>query len=240
MSKSYFPDRDAGALQFTQNFGNRIQATPEKYGQTTASAALYQGLVGAFSTKLTVATDPSTRNKGSVAAKNDALKDLKKETAWIVKGVRAQKNLTTQDLNDLGLNAIKAKQQVVRTPGDSPLLTVVPNGPRSLTVVMRDGQTKRRALPVGIKGASVFAAIGEIPADANGWSFVGSITRTTCSIDVTDRMTDAAGAVHLCAFYYDNKAQSGPASEVVTVYLPATTVKPSGKNIQPTTMRVAA
>ena len=157
MSKSYFPTRDADALQFVQNFGNRIQVDPTKYGQTAASAALYQGLVGDFSTKLTLATDPATRTALAVAEKNAALAAVRTETSYFVKAVRAQKNLTPAEVKALGLEPIKERQQTQEEPAMSPLLSAQAVGPRSINVVLRDGLTKRKALPPAIKGASVLS-----------------------------------------------------------------------------------
>jgi hypothetical protein len=237
----YWPQGDTQAQVFAMNLATYLQGSPAKYGLTPIVAEDYMVLAQTYATKLSAARNEGTRTRGSIAAKDEAKEVLRRETTRVVRLIRAQTALTDQDLLDLGLQPIKAREQVQREPTGTPIVTAAIVGPRSLNVRLRDGLSGRRALPSGVKGASLFVFVGdEAPTDPAAWTYAGSATRTTCQLDVSAYLGEAAGTVHLCAFWFNGKAQSGVASDPVTVDLPACRARPVKSSVETRTMRVAA
>src|SRR5262249_51591579 len=73
----FFPDKDSELLACSLNFKNLITANPTDYGLTAPRATANGTLHDAFASALAAATDPSTRTKGAIEAKNEARTALK-------------------------------------------------------------------------------------------------------------------------------------------------------------------
>src|SRR5580658_2431083 len=77
MRTSFIPSTDGGLLAWSLNFQTLIAASPAAYGLTGAQVAAYQALHLAYAAAL-AACDPTMRSKSTVAVKNAARTDLKK------------------------------------------------------------------------------------------------------------------------------------------------------------------
>lgn len=240
MPKGYFPSADTNIALFTAAMSANISRDPARYGVSDAAAAEFAERVADFKVKLSLALDPTTRTKPSVAAKDAAKRELYAATSRIVLTVRAQKNLSNADLHDLNLSPRKKRALATPLPSGVPMIVAMPAGPRTINVRLCDGQTKRGALPAGVKGASLFVASGEEPPQRKeDWGFATSVTRTTFALDVSRHLGDAAGTVWICAFWFDNRSRPGPMSAATAVDLPIVRAKPLGNAVRPTTLRAA-
>jgi len=240
MPKGYFPSADAQVAMFTGILSDRLSLEATKYGISDAAAAGYAVLAADFKAKLAIATDGATRTKGAVAAKDDSKSELYAATSRLMSIIRGQKDLSDSDLFAVGLSPRKKRALSTPLPSGVPMIVAMPAGPRTISVRLCDGQTKRGALPVGVKGASLFVARGEEPPQRKeDWAFALSVTRTTFSVDVSNHLGDAAGTVWICAFWFDNRSRPGPVSAATAVDLPMMRAKPLGNAVRPITLRAA-
>jgi hypothetical protein len=144
-NRDFLSHRDAELLAWSGNFASLIIIAPLTYGVSAEQANAYNTLHNTFKEALETATEPSTRTRGTIAAKNDARTPLKEF----------------------------ARELFV---GSAP------------------------------------------PMDISQWKFETSTTRT--SFDIEFPASVAAGSqVWLCAFWFNPRAQSGPACQPVTAYL---------------------
>lgn len=218
MSRDYLPSNDAVLLSWSANFSAKITATPTAYGLVAAQATAYAALDTAFASALATATDPSTRTKATIAAKNTAKSPLKASARDLVKIIQAFPSLTNEQRIDLGIT-VRNNPSPINPPEDPPVLEVVSALGRILKVKLHSIDSSRRGKPAGVAGASLFSFVGSAPpADISMWTFEGSISKTT--FDVEFAPTVAAGAqVWLTAFWYSPRAQSGPACTPISAYI---------------------
>lgn len=219
MNRDFIPTKDAELLAWSANFSAMITADPTEYGLTAPQATAYAALHAAFAAALETATEPSTRTRGTVAAKDDARAPLKAMARELARIANAYPPITNQQRIDLGLNPRDAEPTPINPPTVSPVLEVVSAVGRTLKIRLREANSDRRGKPAGVDGATLFSFVGaEPPADIALWKFEGSTTRT--SFDVEFPPTVAAGSqVWLTAFWFNPRSQSGPACAPVTAFL---------------------
>ena len=219
MSRNFLPARDSLLLDWSNNFNTKITATPTAYGLTAAQATAYGTLHTAYSNAYTTATAPSTRTRGTIAAKNSARTALKANARLLARIVQATASVTAQQKIDLGLTPRDVVPSPINTPTEAPVLEIVTAIGRTIKLNLRSVGSERRGKPDGVHGASLFSFVGAAPpADISAWTFEGSTTRT--SFDVEFPATVAAGSqVWLTAFWFNPRSQSGPACTPVSAYI---------------------
>lgn len=220
MPRDFLPSKDADLLAWSSNFSTRITATPTAFGLVAAQATAYAALHSSFASALTVATDPGTRTRGTVAAKNDARAPLRAEARELSRIIQAFPATTTQQRIDLGLNPRDNPASPIPAPQTSPVLEILSVQGRLFKLRLREVNSERRGRPIGVEGATIMSYVGaQPPADKTLWRFEGSITRTN-KFDLEFPASVAAGAqVWLCAFWYSPRAESGPACAPVGAYV---------------------
>jgi hypothetical protein len=219
MAKDFLPSKDADLLAWSVNWSARITSTPTAYGLTAAMATAYSTLHDSFASLLSRATEPSTRTRGAVAAKNDARRLLKAQARDLARIVNAFPAITNEQRLDLGLNPRSGTQTPIQPPTESPVLEVVAANGRILKLKIHSPSSPRRGKPDGVNGSSVFSFVGSAPpADISLWKFEGSTTRTLATVEFPP--TVPAGAqVWLTAFFFNPRSQSGPACTPISAYV---------------------
>jgi hypothetical protein len=219
MSTNFLPTRDALLLDWSSNFNTKITASPTTYGLTAAQATAYGTLNTAFSSAYTTATAPSTRTRGTVAAKNAARATLKANARLLARIVQATASVTAQQKIDLGLTPRDVIPSPINPPTEAPVIEIVAALGRTIKLNLRTVGSDRRGKPNGVQGASLFSFVGAAaPADLSDWMFEGSTTRT--SFDVEFAPTIPAGSqVWLTAFWFNPRSQSGPACTPINAYI---------------------
>jgi len=210
------PTKDSLLLNWTTNFNTRGTASPVTFGlvigQMTAFTALFNSFVSAYN----ASNVPGARSKSLVTAKNDAKFALLANARELYGLIQA--NTTVSDANkDLIGVAVRAQPSPQPAPIDPPALDIVSVVGRTVTIRLHNSVTTgRRGKPAGVKGASVFSFVGaEAPTDPALFKFEGNTTRT--EVDVTFPLSVAAGAqVWLTAFWFNERAQSGPACTAIS------------------------
>lgn len=215
MPKGFLSVSDAGLLAWTVNFNTLISADPAAYGLTAEQAAEYATLSDAYAAAYQTAVDPGTRTKGKVKAKNDARKALKDRARLLAKVIEGQVFVTDEQKIDLGLNVRKSPQPIP-VPDSAPDIDILSVSGRRVKIRLHNADNSKRAKPSGVAGASVFSYIGEVPpSDTAAWKFEGNTTRTVVEVDI-DPAAQPGAKVYLTAFWFNPRAQSGPAAIPVT------------------------
>ena len=218
MQKDFLPSQDRALQTWATNASTILTADATSYGLTAAIASTFSGLVSGFSGALTTALEPSTRTKGTIAAKNtarNAMKDYARLWARVVQGTAS---VTDQMKIDLGIT-VRANPSPINPPTESPVMEVVGTNGRILDVKLHAVDTARRGKPFGCAGASIFSFLGSAPpADISLWKFEANVTRTSFRMEFPP--TVAAGSqVFLTSFWYSPRGQSGPACFPISAYL---------------------
>jgi hypothetical protein len=219
MPRDFLPSKDADLLAWSANYSALLTSEAASIGILPAQATAYAALHTAFAAALETATEPSTRTRSAVAAKDAAKAPLKAMARDLARIINAFPGITNAQRIDLGLNPRSGEASPINPPGESPVMEVVSANGRTLKVRLHALGSERRGKPEGVDGATVFSFVGAAaPADISQWKFEGSTTRT--SFDVEFPPTVAAGSqVWLCAFWFNPRAQSGPACTPISAYL---------------------
>jgi hypothetical protein len=217
---NFLPPKEADLLAWSLNFATRIAATPIVYAVSAAQAAAYGTLHDTFAAALQAATEPGTRTKPSIQAKNDAktaLLDGPNGARSLARIIQAAPAVTNEQKALLGLTVRDSEPTPVPPPEFPPDIAILSVLNRTVKVRLRDIENPdRRGKPDGVKGATVFYSVGDdAPSDPAEWSFAFNTTRTVFDVDFPQ--TVAAGAkVWLTAFWYNTKAQSSPPASYVS------------------------
>jgi hypothetical protein len=221
MASDFLPKRESELLTWSTNFSLKITAAPTDYGLVAAQATAYAALHSTFSAAYLAANDPSTRTPSSIVAKDTAKDALIANARSLARIVQATPTVTDEQKSDLGLTVRDVGPSPINPPADAPGMDIVSAVVRTVKIRLHDSANPtRRGKPAGVAGASVFSYVGATPpAEIASWKFEGNTTRTV--VDVEFAADVASGAtVWLCAFWYNPRAQSGPACAPVSTNLP--------------------
>jgi hypothetical protein len=219
MGKSFIPSKDGELVTWSADFAAKLTSTPTAFGCTAGQATAYATLDAAFAAAVGTATDPSTRTRGTVAAKDAAKVPLVAMARELARIINAFPGITNQQRIDLGLTPRSGQVSPINPPAEAPVLEVVAAVGRTLKLKLRSIDSDRRGKPAGVAGASLFSYVGaSAPADVADWTFEGSTTRTTFDLEFPP--TVAPGAqVWLTAFWFNPRTQSGPACTPECAYV---------------------
>lgn len=215
----FLPSKDSELIVWSSNYSARINATPLAFGLSVPAAAGYQALHLDFETKLATASEPITRTRGTISAKDDARKLLKAEARELARIINAYPPITNQQRIDLGLTPRKSEATPINPPTEQPVLTVAGAVGRILKIKLGSADTSRRGKPDGVAGCSLFSHVGsQPPADVSLFKFEGSTTRTSFDLEVPASVP-AGSQIWLTAFWFSPTSQSGPACQPVSAYV---------------------
>lgn len=217
----FLPTREAELVTWSTNFNTLINDTPTAYGLTAAQGTAYEAFHNAFVNAYAEAQNPSTRTPSNIVAKNEAMTNLKANARLLAGIVQKFPATTNAQRADLGLTLKSDEQSPINPPTDSPGMDIVSAVVRTVKVRMHDvANPTRRGKPAGVSGASVFSYVGATPpAEIAAWKFEGNTTRTTFDVQF-DAAVASGSTVWICAFWYNPRAQSGPACAPVSTNLP--------------------
>jgi hypothetical protein len=214
------PRSDLTLNVWTLNFSTRLSSTPTAFGILASDASAYAALSTDYATKLATALNTTTRNKGSVAAKNTSKAALLAKARQLIKMIGAYPPLTAQQRADLGLNPADTVPTPVPPPSTRPLVTVNPVG--GLRIVDETTPT-RRAKPSGVIGALVYSKIS-LPADPpptgiEEASFAEMATRANVTLTLPAGSNNKT--LYVFAQWVNDKGERGPVSIVASTAIAA-------------------
>jgi hypothetical protein len=217
MPKDFIPARDEEFADFVSNFSTLVTAAPTSYGLTAAIATTLSGKVSAFTSARTAATNPGTRGPATVLAKDIARRDLEGYVRQLARAVQGTLTVTDPQRQALGLTVRDKEPSPIPPPATAPQANIVSVNGNTVRVRLTDPAfPTKRGRPDGVDGAAIFSHVGEeAPNTEAEWTFEGNTTKTT--IDVVFPPATAPGAkVWFTAFWFNPKAQSGPAATPVS------------------------
>src|SRR5687768_2268998 len=218
------PKKDADLLAWGDNFGTRISASPVTYGLTAAQATSFDAKYSAFQTaynSLLAAREAGTRSESQTATKDGAKAELTQTARELYGFVQDSLTVTNAQKIELGVVVRDVEPSPIPPPSSDPGIEIVSTVGRTVKIRLKDKTTTgRRGRPLGVIGASVFSHVGtSAPADISGWVFQGNTGRT--EVDISFPSTVASGAtVFITAFWFNDRKQSGPAADPISVNLP--------------------
>ena len=219
MSRSVTPSTDAGLLFWAENASSKILSQPQRYGQDNDRAQLLQDKTDEYAVAFAAASNPSTRTRITIAAKNAARDALRAAAGVINDYAQADGSVTTGDKLDVGLPVYKAP-----APRPAPLLgpelDVIAVDVRSVYVKMRDRENPlRRGKPVDVASAMIFVAVGdEPPQSLSAWRQVATASKTGWAFDLPADV-EPGMKFYVTACWCTATQKMSPLSEPVAAYV---------------------
>lgn len=207
MAAPYIPAKDSLFDNWLANFATLITASPSTYGLVAGDALVIQGAYDDWSAAYTLATDPSTRTKPTVAAK-----DAQRATSSAIArpyaiNVRNNAGVSNEDKLDLGLTIPDLTPTPVPPPVTSPSLSLVNAISLQHQLNFRDSAfplLKRK--PVGATSLQLWRAVGVVAAtDPAQASFYNNVTKTPFVVGF-----DSGDRGKHCTYFGRWATRSGP------------------------------
>jgi hypothetical protein len=220
-TRDYLPKRDLLFLQWVTNFLNRLSIILARLGFPLEVYEALQALRGDFETKLNTADAPTTRNKGTVDAKNVAHKKLDSAVRAAVQRYLAHNpDVTEQDHDDLGLPNYKT----TRTP--APIETEAPDFDVNTSVLGRiiiaffaKGSNHKKAKPAGQHCVEIGWALSDTPITR--WDELTHSNVDTNSPFTLSFENDQRGKTIYFALRWENtRGDKGPWSAITSAIIP--------------------
>jgi hypothetical protein len=214
------PSRDSEVLSWTTNFGSIVSGSPGTYGILDSSILAFVAKTEAFRSALQLADDPGTRTRVTVAAKNLAKRELVQDARLLVSVVDGQPNVTADQKLALGIKVRKSHRTPVPPPAQAPDLDLLGVTGRSVRLRAHNAETvSSRRKPSGVLGLTVLSHVGDtVPERLDDWKFEASTTKTVFEVDFPVSLPPGT-KVWVTAFWFNRRAESGPAAEPVSTLL---------------------
>lgn len=216
---SYFPQTEAELVTFSTTFAGVISADPAACGLTLAQATDYTAAQEAFGAAYQASKNPSTRSPATIEQKRTLKAALVALTRSYVKICQAYPGMTNDLRVQLGITVPDVTPTPSPIPEEPPVLDVVSVSGHTIKLRLHNGDPSRRARPAGVTGATLFSYVGEQPpVDLGAWKFEGNTTKLRETL-VLPGTVAAGSVVWLTAFWFNARAQSGPACTPVSTHV---------------------
>jgi hypothetical protein len=233
MSSNFFYGRSADIVTGSANFASLISTGFAAYGLTTGQASAYGTLNTALQSAYSTANEPTTRTSPTIAAKQQAIVNMRANAILLAKIINATPTVTNEQLLGLGLLPRMARTPIP-APGVRPAMDIIAVAGRTVSVSIHDSaSSNKRGKPAGVSAAWIYSFVGaNYPADPTAWNFEGSSTKAKFDVVFPTSLADGS-QVWLCAAWINNRQQSGPVSMPITANI-------AGGGMGISTMKIAA
>lgn len=209
--KDFLPHGNQPLASWTRNMANTVSASPGAFGLSAAQAAEYVAVQQAYAEALRVTTDPETRTRPTIAAKDDARAALIALTRRLARIIQVYPGTTDAMRQQLGLTVRKKRARMAAVTIERPTLRVVWAMGSRLTLRVGKVEGLGRARPVGAKGYTWFYYVGEQPPSELGhWSFGGNVLEPTVEVALSG--VEPGSPVWFAANWFNSRLQPGPMS----------------------------
>lgn len=235
----YLPATDEGLRTWTANFSAIIKVNYAELNLTEVQASTYGDQQTDYEAKLVAAIDPLTRGNRTVFLKDEARTLLVATTRSYARQINNTMSVTDAQRQALGLHIRDTTPSSVGVPGESPVVFAELIRNRRVKLTLRQN-SNLRAKPAGVADALIFTHVGPTApgVGSDQWQYAATISRTTMTL--TAPPSETGDTLWISAFWTNAKGQSGPASEPVSVNLPAGGSLPQEQGEVQSPMRVAA
>ena len=217
------PARDTQLATWGQVFADAINASPSTYGLSLTDAANIVTANNNFQAAYATATDPATRSRTSVAAKDS----YKNAAVATFRGyyVIIQNDPGVTDDNKLAAG-VKLKSQArhkILCPQTQPLVTIL--GAIPLQIQCRyqdpDHQSARGRKAPGAVSVQFWAEVSATPTElVTNAHFIGDFTRNIVQLDFAPG--DAGKTAVIWCRWQGKRGDTGPWSTAVKMTIPST------------------
>lgn len=221
MSDSYIPRNDHLALEWMENLGAKLTATPGLYLVSPADAAAVTAAVNNFGAALAVLGDPAQKNKVTVAAKDDARTAAEQICRQFAMQIKISAAISDDAKISAGIRPINSNRDPIIPPSSSPVLSIFGAGYATHTLRFVDSETPdSRGKPYGVKQMQLFYHVGEAPAtQPEEAKFHGLHTKSPIGIGFDP--DDVGKKVTYFSRWCTIKGETGPWSAPVTLSIAA-------------------
>ncbi len=213
MSKSYMPARASEQVEWAENFAANVGANAARYGISVGQMEAFNVANTALQDAWEVSQNAATRTRGSVVARDNALKAMRAEARRLVSIIRGTPGVTDQMLVDAGITVPKQTRTPIPVPTSAPTVAVLGARGRTVNIRITDPSRVRRGKPTGTGVAAVLTYVGEIPpVDPSAWTLAFVTTRTTTEVQF-DFDLPAGSGVWVAAAWQNPRMERGPLSD---------------------------
>lgn len=168
--------------------------------------------------------DPGTRTSVTVKEKKTARRAAERESRRLARIIQATDGITPTQKVSLGLTPRESGPTPIPPPTEPPTIYVDLLYGSTVRVKVRGEDSTRRGKPAGVAGAMVLSYVGEqMPADVSQWCLAGNTTRPNIDVTIGGEITPGA-KVWITAYWYNARAQRGPAARPRYTYLQCPTL----------------
>ena len=220
-STDYIPRNDDAFRTYAENFADIISANPALYMLTAAQAASIQGVVDIFVAKLAISSNENTRNKNTIADKDDARSVAETMIRQYAMDIKTNDGVTDGDKLAIGVRPINPDREPIDPPTTQPLLNVLGNLPGVQNLRYADSNTPdSRSKPFGVSELQLFWGVGtEDALPLAQCQFYGKFTRNP--IDVMFDEGDDGKVATYYARWATQRGDVGPWSVPVSFRIAA-------------------
>ena len=213
---------EPGLLKFTGNVDQRITADPERYGFDAERATQYATTRGRFAADYATYNEDVTHSTPFRVAKDDSKRRLINATADLVEQVYANKSLSDQVRQELGLPPRDRRGTPAATATEAPLVMGVVRGATGVKVIGRDAaDPSRRGKPAGMRQLAVATCFSDDRPGVDGpWEQARLSGRTTVDLDFPHLRQ--AAVLWVTCWWISSRNEPGPMSIPVAVRLSGT------------------
>jgi hypothetical protein len=184
MANPYIPRADAKASIWMQLFAMGIYNDPARFSISPAAAQSLKDWVDRFVEALRIATNESTRTKGTVAAKTDMRFAVEKFIQTYYMQIKLNLGISDADKIAIGVRPINIARTRIEVPLTSPMITVIGCTPGSQTLRFHDSiEATRKAKPLGAMQLQLFRTVGDdVARNPEDAKLIGCFTRNPVGV----------------------------------------------------------
>ncbi|MDR0668121.1 MAG: hypothetical protein LBF90_05850 [Prevotellaceae bacterium] len=221
MTTHYLPRKDRELLAWTINFLRYLYPALSRFNFPAAEYDKLTALRDDFSQKLDTATEPATRTKTSVLAKNIARAALEKALQQDVKEfLLFNRNVTDEDRDDLGLPIYKATRTPAPVATDPPDADARTPSPGRVEIdFFERGSRHKKGKPPGQHCVEIAWLLSDTPPTR--WEELLHSAVDTNSPYIFSFENDQRGQRLYFALRWENtRGEKGPWSEIQSAIIP--------------------
>jgi hypothetical protein len=214
------PRKETEFSQWGERFTTNLQPSLERFGFPPATYELVVALKTAYINALKVASNPMTRNSGTIKDKNDARKVFEKETrAAIRRYLSYNPDVTNKDREDLGIPVHDTTHTPIPAPSTRPALEVEVSDIKQIRLHFHDYGSESKARPYGVNGAVIlYAILPKEPTDISELTKNLLATRTPYTFEFAE--SERGKTIYFAACWQNAKGQRGHWSRIINTVIP--------------------
>ncbi|MDR2120512.1 MAG: hypothetical protein LBP64_06525 [Tannerella sp.] len=220
MKHDYLPRKETEFCSWLVPFFSYLNDNLQRFGIDISLIATITALRSDFEQKYETAIMPSTRTKGSVQAKNDALDALKAALRVFIREYLTYNHLVTdKDRDNLGIPIHRTGRRTISAPATYPVCTIDTSLIRFLIIHFRDVESSGKGKPFGVYGAEIRWGFSDAPVvDVAALPHSAFDTRTPFKLGF--RGDERGHTVWFSLRWLSRRGKGGPWSQIYSAIIP--------------------